>query len=117
MRDCGFSNCHGVEQRVFQVWGPGRSRLRTDAQDIVERERLRTYTRALSLIYTDGSRPLSESPLLTKPLEIGAGGATHGGVDHYGRNVYRTPQDAGFQVLLRWAQGATFAPPQAVGAP
>lgn len=104
MRDCGFANCHGVEQRAFQVWGPGRSRLDTRAANIVEQEHVRTYARALSMLYTDGSRPLNESLLLTKPLEISAGGATHGGVDLFGRNVYRTRADLGFQVLWRWAQ-------------
>jgi hypothetical protein len=103
MRDCGFSNCHGLELRAFQVWGPGRSRLDTRDSDIVAKERTRTYTRALSLLYTDGSRPLMESPLLTKPLENSAGGATHGGVDRYGRNVYRSQAEPGFQALARWA--------------
>ena len=111
MRDCGFANCHGVELRAFQVWGPGRSRLRTGSDDgnIIEQEQLRTYARALSMLYTDGTRPVSESPLLTKPLEISAGGATHGGVDRYGRNVYRTQNDLGFQVLSRWAQASSAA--------
>jgi hypothetical protein len=109
MRDCGFANCHGVEQRPFQVWGPGRSRLDTRATNIVELERARTYARALSMLYTDGSRPASESPLLTKPLELSAGGATHGGADRYGRNVYRSRAEIGFQVLSRWAQSSTGA--------
>jgi hypothetical protein len=113
MRDCGFANCHGVEQRAFQVWGPGRSRLDTGAANIVEQERLRTYVRALSMLYTDGTRPLQESLLLAKPLELSAGGATHGGVDHYGRNVYRSTNELGFQVLLRWAQSQTGVQPVA----
>lgn len=104
MRDCGYPNCHGIEQRAFQVWGPGRTRLEIESDDVRVDERKRTYARALSVLYTDGSRPLSESPLLAKPLEISAGGATHGGVDRYGRNVYRSQADAGFQVLWRWAQ-------------
>jgi len=116
MRDCGYSNCHGVEQRAFQVWGPGRSRLRTGSDDIRVDERQRTYARALSMLYTDGSRPLSESPLLAKPLEISAGGATHAGVDRYGRNVYRSRDDAGFQVLLHWAQGMPIAQQATAGA-
>jgi hypothetical protein len=109
MRDCGFANCHGVEQRAFQVWGPGRSRLDSDDGNIIEQEQLRTYARALSMLYTDGSRPLSESPLLTKPLEVSAGGSTHGGVDRYGRNIYRTRNDIGFQALARWAQSSSVA--------
>lgn len=116
MRDCGFSNCHGVEERAFQVWGPGRSRLKTKDANILEQERARTYARALSMLYSDGSRPVSESPLLTKPLEISAGGATHAGVDHYGRNVYRSQADAGFQVLARWA-AAQAAGTGAAGSP
>lgn len=107
MRDCGFANCHGLEQRNFQVWGPGRSRLRTGDEDIKQVERLRTYARTLSMLYTDGSRPLRESPLLTKPLEISAGGATHAGADRYGRNVYRSQADPGFQVILQWARAVS----------
>jgi hypothetical protein len=114
MRDCGYANCHGVEERAFQVWGPGRARLKTSG-DLVTAERARTYARALSMLYTDGTRPLEQSLLLTKPLELSAGGATHAGVDHYGRNVYRSQQEPGFQVLSNWARQLPTVGPRATG--
>jgi hypothetical protein len=108
MRDCAYSNCHGAPQRFFQIWGPGRTRLDTNdfRTTIQSQEKLRSFQRTVSMLYTDGSRPLAESPLLVKPLEASSGGSAHGGVDRYGRNVYRSPQDTGYQTLLRWAIGA-----------
>ena len=121
MRDCAYSNCHGATQRFFQVWGPGRTRLdtRDKRTPIVEQEKWLSYQRALSMLYTDASRPLSESPLLVKPLEASSGGAAHGGVDHYGRNVYRSTSDPAYVTLWRWASAgpasanAGAAPPSA----
>jgi len=112
MRDCAYANCHGAEQRFFQVWGPGRTRLDSDDKvtSIQQQEKIRSFQRAISMLYTDGSRPLAESPLLVKPLEASSGGAAHGGVDRYGRNVYRSAQDPGYQVLVRWATYAALPP-------
>jgi hypothetical protein len=39
---------------------------------------------------------------LRKPLAVERGGADHEGVDKYGRNVYRTPDDEGFSTIARW---------------
>lgn len=111
MRDCAYANCHGAPQRFFQIWGPGRTRLDTKdlRTSIQDQEKLRSFQRAVSMLYTDGTRPLAESPLLVKPLEASSGGSAHGGVDRYGRNVYRSAQDPGYQTLLRWALGSAGA--------
>lgn len=106
MRDCAYNNCHGAPQRYFRVWGPGRAQLE-DATDgdvsVEDQEKAASYQRALSMLFTDGSRPITESPLLLKPLEVSKGGAAHGGADVFGRNVYRSRIHPAYLVLSRWA--------------
>jgi hypothetical protein len=106
LRDCAYNNCHGAPQRYFRVWGPGRSRLDGLADGDVsleDQEKAASYERALSMLITDGSRPITESPLLLKPLERSKGGAAHGGSDVFGRNVYRSRVHPAYLVLTRWA--------------
>ena len=112
LRDCGFPDCHGAPERFFRVWGPGRSRLPRPMQfpeALDERtgdEVAGSYALAQSMI--DPVDP-ARSLLLLKPLAVEAGGAGHLGVDKYGRDVYRTAQDAGYLVIARWV----FSPPRA----
>jgi hypothetical protein len=105
LRDCGFSECHGGEHRFFQVFGPGRNRLagHPSDPDLGPRERQLTYDRARSMLVATGGGTILESPLLTKPLEIQAGGASHEGVDRFGRNLFQTVADARFVMLWQWA--------------
>jgi hypothetical protein len=118
LADCAFSQCHGANQRFFQVFGPGRTRLKDSAgADSLPLEMQVSYARALSMLITDGSRPLSESLLLLKPLDSAAGGTGHGGVDVYGRNVYRSASDPNYLVLQRWALTAQVPQPVAVAPP
>jgi hypothetical protein len=105
VRDCGHSNCHGSENRFFRVVGPGHVRLDPAlrlAAPVTEAELALTYNRARSML--DPSDP-NRSPLLLKSLEVSAGGSDHEGTDSFGRNVYRSPEDPDFQVLVRWALG------------
>jgi hypothetical protein len=115
LADCAFSRCHGAPERFFQVFGPGRLRLTNpDGSDPLPLEMQASYERARSMLVTDGSRPLAESPLLLKPLDPSAGGTSHRGVDVFGRNVYRFVTDPGYATLVRWAlQGATQTAPPA----
>jgi hypothetical protein len=105
LRDCGFSECHGAEHRFFQVFGPGRARLEGHASDpdLQPRERQLTYDRARSMLVPTGGGTIQQSPLLTKPLELSAGGASHQGADHFGRNVYQTVTDPRYVALWQWA--------------
>jgi hypothetical protein len=113
LADCAFSQCHGAEQRFFRVFGPGRAPLKdASGSESAVLEMQASYVRALSMLITDGSRPLSESPLLTKPLDLGAGGSAHGGEDVFGRNVYHSTIDPNYVLLLNWASGAR--PPEAI---
>jgi hypothetical protein len=106
LSDCGFPACHGAPERFFRVYGPGRTRLPNsdgtlpeafDTSTVAEQEL--TYQLALSMI---DERNRSDSLLLRKPLAVEAGGSGHLGVDSYGRDVYRTTQDAGYVKLARW---------------
>jgi len=107
VRDCGHSACHGSENRFLRVVGPGHVRLDPGmrlAAPVTEAELVLTYNRARSMI--DPADP-ERSPLLIKSLEAAAGGADHEGADSFGRNVYRSPDDPDFQVLVRWALGVS----------
>jgi hypothetical protein len=137
LRDCGFSECHGGEHRFFQVFGPGRNRLagHPSDPDLGPRERQLTYDRTRSMLVAAGGGTIFESPLLTKPLEIQAGGASHEGVDRFGRNLFQTVADPRYVMLWQWATatpqptaaapagaapspvlGPPMAPPSAAGA-
>lgn len=107
VRDCGHSGCHGSDSRFFRVVGPGHVRLDPTmrlAAPVTDAELALTYERARSMI--DPGDP-NRSPLLVKSLELAAGGADHEGTDSFGRNVYRSPEDPDFQVLVRWALGVS----------
>jgi hypothetical protein len=105
LRDCGSTtSCHGAEQRFFRVVGPGRARL-SPRQEPLEpatpQEILESYKRARAMLEPDSAvLPL----LLRKPLALDAGGATHGGSDPFGRNVYASKRDPSYRILERWAQ-------------
>ena len=110
LRDCGFPACHGASERFFRVFGPGRTRLPNDLGVLPEPFELPTgeelsTSQSLALSMIDREH-LQWSLLLRKPLAISAGGAGHLGVDGYGRDVYRTAQDAGFLALARWVYAA-----------
>ena len=107
VRDCGHSGCHGSEARFFRVVGPGHVRLDPTtrlAAPVTESELALSYNRARSML--NASDP-NKSPLLVKPLEVSAGGSDHEGTDSFGRNVYRSPEDPDFQVLVHWAMGVS----------
>lgn len=106
LADCGFPACHGAPERFFRVYGPGRTRLPNSDGTLPEPfdtptadEQELTYQLALSMIDENNRE---DSLLLRKPLSVEAGGYGHLGVDNYGRDVYRTTQDAGYVKLARW---------------
>jgi hypothetical protein len=116
IRDCGFQGCHGSQERFFRVYGPGRTRYdpMTPALDpLTGFERDYTYQLALSMIDLDDP---AQSLILRKPLAAIAGGSSHEGVDKYGRNVYRTPDDEGYLQLTQWVFSEGETAMQAAGA-
>ncbi len=113
-RDCGFNACHGSQERLFRVFARGRARLMTGnplETPISGEERDISYQMTLSMI--DPFEP-ERSPLLRKPLAVEAGGSVHEGVDKYGRNIYRTPQEEGYKTLARFVYSVA---PQMAGTP
>ena len=102
LRDCGFQACHGSQERFFRIYGPGRVRYDPLTEPL---DHLTGFEQEFSFQFTksmiDPFDP-KESLLLRKPLAVEAGGAGHLGVDQYGRNVYRTPDDEGFVTIQRW---------------
>jgi len=113
LRDCGFVECHGKPERFFRVVGPGRARLdaTTESDDpAVFAEVQLSYQRALSMLAT--AADVEGSLLLRKPLEFGAGGQGHKGVDDLGRNVFASTSDPSYVLLRSWARSRG-APPTA----
>jgi hypothetical protein len=107
LRDCAFSTCHGSPQRFFRIWGPGRARIDPTSLEfdrLTADEAATNLQLALSMI--DAANP-SQSLLLRKPLAVEAGGSAHRGADKFGRNVYRTVNDAGYLAISRWVFAAT----------
>jgi hypothetical protein len=105
LRDCAFSECHGAPDRFLQVVGPGRVRLDPTldpAAPATPDEVELSLRRALSLLATDAD--VSRSLLLSKPLDLAAGGQGHRGADSLGRNVYTSRQAAGYVALAQWAE-------------
>jgi len=45
-----------------------------------------------------------QSLLLRKPLDLGAGGQGHEGIDALGRNVYASKADPGYAAIEAWAR-------------
>ncbi|MGH1342775.1 MAG: hypothetical protein ACRBN8_14535 [Nannocystales bacterium] len=106
LRDCGMLTCHGVPERPFRVYGPGRLRAPMQGDPQTERfdpvtddELWFSYQRTRSMLTTSGD--VRNSLLLTKPLP----GAGHQGLDAYGGAIYQTRDDPSYRVLLDWANG------------
>jgi hypothetical protein len=105
VRDCGFSTCHGSNERFFRVVGPGHERLDPTMRltdPVTEAELQFSFDRARSMVNTEDP---SLSPLLRKPLEVAAGGSRHEGTDAFGMDVYRSVDDPSFRVLVEWVVG------------
>lgn len=106
VRDCGFTECHGSPQRFFRVLGPGHARLDPAmrmTEPVTAAELQLSYDRARSMVDV---RDPERSLLLTKPLDVSAGGAGHEGVDRFGLDVYRNTADPSYQVLRSWVIGS-----------
>ena len=123
LRDCAHVGCHGLPERFFQLYGPGRARMPLAEMNPATRaevkytdpanfdEVMHSYQRTLSMLAT--AEQVEDSLLLRKPLEAQAGGQGHKGVDDLGRNVFVSKQDPGWQLLLAWAKTRGAPPTQA----
>jgi hypothetical protein len=101
LRDCGFPECHGSQQRFFRVYGPGRVRYPSPTPTPIfapatAAEISASYHRARSMLANEDG--VDHAPLLRKPLY-----AEHGGADDWGENVYRSASDPNYVILANWA--------------
>ena len=97
---CGNPTCHGDPARPWMLYSPFQHRIDVTQvhldTPLTAEELDRNYQRTLGFL-SGGSRAL----MLTKPLDIAAGGAGHkGGPQFFERS------EPEFQVLLRWVDEA-----------
>ncbi len=112
MARCGFYPCHGSEQRPFVVYAPNRFRLEAESPDLATpltvEEMARNFD--MSRAFAQDER-LDGAWLLSKPLDVEAGGFYHVGKRLYqGRDVFTTVDDVGYQQIAAWIGGATAEP-------
>jgi hypothetical protein len=102
---CAFRNCHGKAERPLHLYSMAGVRgPNANASDITlsdEEERANFQSAVVYASATSAGLP----DLLRKPLQLEQGGAGHGGVDRFGRNVYGSQQEAGWQALSDWVNG------------
>ena len=101
LRDCGFVQCHGDDDRFFVVHGPGRARLDVNMEAFdpaTKDEQWLAYQSSRAMMTNDGD--ILASLLLSKPVE----GRGHGGFDNFGRNVWHM-EDPAWQTVAKWALG------------
>jgi hypothetical protein len=117
LRDCGFPACHGSEQRFFQVYGPGRTRLDAASEPydpVTDAEMMHSFGRARSML--ENVSEVEDSLLLRKPLSLEAGGAGHEGHDGWGQSVYASTKNPAYRALRAWATSRARAEQRATSA-
>ncbi len=108
LASCAYNSCHGAPARPMRVYSLAGLRIDpalTSNQPLTADEHEANFVRA-SASAAPISAPLPD--LLRKPLQLESGGAGHGGVDHFGQNIYATKADPRWKVLEAWVNGATF---------
>lgn len=95
---CAQGGCHGRPERPFALYAPGQWRrdpARTHLDEPLDALELERNARALAALGV-GCEP-DDSPALTKPLAIAAGGVWHGGGD-----VLLDPSDRAYVAIREW---------------
>ncbi len=112
-RNCSMFACHGNARRFFVLFGRNRLRLGgTEAMRgsfLTDAERERNFAAASAMV-VPGHPELS--PLVMKPLDPSAGGWYHVGGDtpFHGGDPFTSVDDARYQTLVDWVNGATDDP-------
>lgn len=108
LTSCAFNGCHGAPLRPLRLYAPAGERLSTSLSSntpLTEAEhRANFLTASAAAAPTSATLP----DLLRKPLQEEQGGAGHGGVDRYGRNIYANKDHPRWRELQAWVQGAVF---------
>jgi hypothetical protein len=115
-KNCATYACHGSPDRAFRLYA--RNRLRFGIADISQiNAQLSDEERALNFeaarAFVDFGA-LDQSSFLKKPLEGDAGGYYHGATKLGTSNVFSSVDDADYQVLAGWVNGAVEANQQCV---
>lgn len=106
---CAFGACHASARRPLRLYSVGRMRLGVGwdrlAEPLTDDELDANYRSSLGFaIAADDELPL----LLSKPLDVRAGGLFHRGQELYGEDdVFSSTSDRGYQQLAAWIDGAT----------
>ncbi len=108
LASCAYNSCHGAPLRPMRVYSLAGLRIDpalTSNQPLTAEEHQANFLRASS-----SAAPTSSSlpDFLRKPLQLEAGGSGHGGVDHFGQNIYATKDDPRWKRLEAWVNGATW---------
>lgn len=117
VRECSAPACHGNQDRRMKVLAPGRMRLADQfaaaVQAMGETEVAAGHHPPLTQAETEFNllqargmiqpyAPAIESPLLNRPLTVGAGGRYHAP----DADVFTSRLDPGYLALSRWIEGA-----------
>jgi hypothetical protein len=115
-KNCATYACHGSPDRAFRLYA--RNRLRFGIADVSQigaplgdEERALNFEAARSFVDFGA---LDQSLLLKKPLQGSAGGFYHGATRLGTSNVFSSVDDAEYQILAGWVNGAVEANPQCI---
>lgn len=109
---CAFAGCHASARRPLRLYAVGRMRLGVGWDRLAEPlsadelEANFQSTRGFAAGNAASDLPL----LLSKPLDVRAGGLFHRGQELYsGDDVFTSTDDPGYQRLAAWVAGGTAA--------
>ena len=107
-KSCSAFACHGDARRYYRVFARNRLRVRGSEKDrnaaLTALERGSNFDASRAFVDMNAPR---ESLLLSKPLDIQAGGSFHRGAELFnGGDVYTDRNDPDFKTLEAWTRGA-----------
>jgi hypothetical protein len=115
VKQCATPACHGNGKRFFRLYARNRLRLGGGPlevnQPLREDEVRANYDATIALV--DSLDSPRQSMMLRKPLESSAGGYYHGATRVFrggGPNVFASPEDPGFQKIVKWTEGTVDDP-------
>jgi len=106
-RLCSQLGCHGTEERPLRIYARVKWRIKESRRGTHNGDGVDGLTDLEWCRNFDGSRAFAtdvttDSQLLTQPLDPGEGGLAHAGY-----TLFPDDQDAGYQTIRDWLDGAT----------